>query len=251
MLQDIITGFSAYSKAHQFIKANKLWAYVALPGMINLILLSLIAWLGWQYTSMLTDYLLEFFGLGGEDGGWWILNFFLLLVFRLLVFLIYVMIYKYLVLILMAPFLALLSERTEAIKTGRVFPFVFSRFVKEVLRGIMIALRNIILELIATILLLLMATIPLIGFLSPFLIFLVQTYFYGFSMMDYYNERHKRSVGESSRFIWKHKGIAVANGTVFHLMLMVPIIGLLVAPSYSIVAACLSAIEIENETENE
>ena len=247
IFKEITLGFSAYTKAHQFIREHKLWAYVALPGIINLVLLSFIVWLGWHYTSKLTDYLLDFFGLGGEDNGWWILNFFLLLVFRLVVFLVYVTLYKYMVLILMAPFLALLSERTEEIKTGRKFPFNMLRFAKEVLRGILIALRNITMELIATVLLLLMATIPLIGLLSPALIFLIQTYFYGFSMIDYYNERHQRSIGESTRFIWSHKGLAVANGTVFHLLMMVPIIGLLVAPSYSIVAACLSTIELENE----
>lgn len=247
IFQEIIKGLSAYTKAHQFIKDNKLWVYVILPGIINIILLSIVVWIGWHYTSQLTDYLLQFFGLGAGSDGVWILNFFFLLVFRMVVFLVYLMLYKYMVLIFMAPFLALLSERTEEIKTGREFPFKLGRFVKEVLRGILIALRNITLELMATVLLLLIATIPVIGLLSPFLIFLLQTYFYGFSMIDYYNERHQRSVGESSRFIWAHKGLAISNGAVFHLLMMVPIVGLFVAPSYSIVAACLSTLEIENE----
>ena len=157
----------------------------------------------------------------------------------------YLMVYKYIVLILMSPVLALLSEKTESIIKQRDFPFKMGQFLKEILRGIFIAIRNFVMEILLTALLLILMYVPLIGLLSPFIIFMVQSYFYGFSMMDYYNERHKKSISESSHFIWRHKGIAIANGAGFYALLIIPVIGLLLAPTYSIVAATLSVLEVE------
>ena len=85
----------------------------------------------------------------------------------------------------------------------------------------------------------------MLGLLVPFLIFGVQSYFFGFSMMDYNNERRQRSIRESSHFVWRHKGLAVANGALFHTLLMIPILGLLIAPAYSVIAACLATLKLE------
>ena len=76
--------------------------------------------------------------------------------------------------------------------------------------------------------------------------FTIEFFFFGFSMIDYTNERKKMSVKESSSYIYKHKGLAIANGGIFYLMLLVPVVGLLVAPSYGVVAAAIAVHEIDN-----
>ena len=250
--KELVLGFRTYIDAHQFIKKHKLWGYVLLPGLINLVLFILTFWIGWHYTSQLTAWFFETIGLtpSNEEGGWLVsaLNFILLFIMRLATVMVFLTLYKYIVLILMAPVMALLSEKTEELVTGQKFPFNTMRFLRDVLRGIFIALRNLFLELLLTALLLLLAFIPLVGLLSPFLIFAVQSYYYGFSMMDYYAERHKMSISESVRFMSKHRGLAIANGALFYWILIIPVVGLLVSPSHAIIAATLAVLKIpENE----
>ena len=94
----------------------------------------------------------------------------------------------------MAPVMAYLSEKTEQILTGKAFPFNLGQFMKDVFRGIVMALRNLVIELFLTACLLLLAFVPVIGISSTFLIFLVESYFLGFSMLDYYYERKRYTI---------------------------------------------------------
>ena len=144
----------------------------------------------------------------------------------------------------MAPVIAILSEKTEELITGNSYPFNFKQFTQDVLRGILIALKNLAIEFIILLLLILFTNIPIIGWISPFLIFLVESYFFGFSMMDYCNERRKLTIKESASFIYQHKATAIVNGGVFSMLLLVPVIGLLIAPSYGVIAATISTIKL-------
>ncbi|HIN39859.1 MAG TPA: EI24 domain-containing protein, partial [Flavobacteriales bacterium] len=82
--------------------------------------------------------------------------------------------------------------------------------------------------------------IPILGWISPVLMLIVEFFFYGFSMIDYSNERMKLSVKESTKYIYSNKGLAIANGGMFYLLLLIPVVGLLIAPSYGVVAATIA-----------
>jgi CysZ protein len=56
-----------------------------------------------------------------------------------------------------------------------------------------------------------------------YLTFFIGFFYYGFSFMDYVNERKKRSVDDSILYIRKHRGIAIALGTVYSLLILVPV----------------------------
>ena len=91
-----------------------------------------------------------------------------------------------------------------------------------------------------TLSILLLSLIPLAGWLTPILALLVECYYYGFSMLDYSMERHRKTPAESIFFISSHKGLAVGNGLAFYMMHLLPVIGWILAPAYSVVAATLS-----------
>ena len=146
--------------------------------------------------------------------------------------------------------LAILSEKTAHLLTGAAYPFSFKNFIHDVWRGIRIALRNTFVELGWILLFWIIGFIPIIGFISPVFLFFVSCYFYGFSMIDYNNERNRLSIRESIRFVRKNRGLAVANGMIFYLVFFfVPIIGFLVAPAYAIVAATLAVHETANKNQ--
>lgn len=165
--------------------------------------------------------------------------------------------HKYILLAIMSPMMALLSERTDEILTGKTYPFDGQQFVRDVMRGIALAFRNFILESLIGLLLWIVsffltyftgglgvALLPLTFMASV----IVSAYFYGFSTMDYTNERRKRSIRESIRYIRTRRGIALGNGGVFYALMIIPFLGTIVGMVTCTVAATLAMHETEKQS---
>ena len=166
---------------------------------------------------------------------------------RLILIFFYFSLFKYLFLIIGSPVFAYLSERTEAIIEGNDFPFSFGQFIKDVFRGIRLALRNTLWQAVFTISILILSFFPIVGWVTPVIMLFVECYYYGFSMLDYSCERHKLSPSESIEYITRHKGLAIGNGMMFFLMHLVPFAGWVLAPAYAVVAATLSMYHQKSE----
>ena len=92
----------------------------------------------------------------------------------------------------------------------------------------------------------LLGFVPLIGWaISIFGNVIVTSYFYGFSFMDYSNERNKLSIKESVNFIRKKRGIAIGIGLVFYCCLLIPIIGSFLASLLSIISLTAATLSVE------
>jgi CysZ protein len=77
--------------------------------------------------------------------------------------------------------------------------------------------------------------------------FFVSSYFYGFSYLDYSNERYKRNIKESVQFMRKYKWVAIVNGSFFAVILFIPYIGSALSAFISVlsvIAATVSMVEI-------
>jgi CysZ protein len=112
------------------------------------------------------------------------------------------------------------------------------------------AIRNMLIELFFLILAIIIGFIPVIGLFAAILLFFVSAYFYGFSFIDYYNERKRLSIKQSTEIVKKHKGLAISNGGVFALSLLVPFCGsylVLFVSIISVVAATMAMVEIDKE----
>jgi CysZ protein len=159
---------------------------------------------------------------------------------RLTLVFFYFSLFKYLFLVIGSPLFAYLSEKTESIIEGKDFPFSFSQLMKDIARGIRLALRNCLWQTVYAVSILLLSFIPLVGWITPVISTFVECYYYGFSMLDYSCERHQLSPAESIAFIGKRRGLAIGNGLVFYLMHFIPVAGWILAPSYAVVAATIS-----------
>jgi len=159
---------------------------------------------------------------------------------RLILVLFYFSLFKYIFLIIGSPLFAYLSEKTEAIIEGKDFPFDLKQLLKDMNRGIRLALRNTFWQTVYTVSILILSFFPLIGWITPLISMFVECYYYGFSMLDYSCERHKLSPSASIAFISKRRGLAVGNGLVFYLFHFIPFLGWVLAPSYAVVAATIS-----------
>jgi len=166
----------------------------------------------------------------------------------LILMLLYFSLFKYLWLIVGSPIFAYLSEKTEAIIEGKDFPFNFPQLLKDIIRGIQIALRNTLWQTVYTVSILLLSLIPIIGWITPVFALLIECYYYGFSMLDYSCERNRLTMSESIFFIGSRKGLAIGNGLLFYMMHLVPLVGWILAPAYAVIAATLSMYPMRNKS---
>lgn len=245
MLKELVIAIQAYFKAHQFIVKNKLWKWIFIPGFLYMLMFMAGIWLFWNSSTNFLDWLFNVVGIKSwlEAMNNSFLNFLFItgtIIFRLILLFFYFSLFKFLFLIVGSPLFAYLSEKTENILEGKDYPFSMQQLLKDIWRGIRLALRNTLWQTVYTISLLLFSLVPVVGWISPLVAFMIECYYYGFSMLDYSTERHKLSPSQSISFISNRKGLAIGNGMVFFLMHVIPVVGWILAPAYAVVAATLS-----------
>lgn len=253
MLKEIIIAIQAFFKAHQLIRENKLWKWILIPGIL--------------YTALFLVSVSYFSSTSSEFIEWFILKTglktwneklnngslsLLLAIGTMLVwfcsFMLYFSLVRSIFLIIGSPIFAYLSEKTSAILEGRIQPIETSKMVADIKRSIQLSVRNFFWQTIYILSILIISFIPLIGWLTPLLVMIIECYYFGFSMVDYSLERKKLSAVQSRFFIGHHKGFAIGNGMVFYSMHLIPVIGWVLAPAYAIIAATVSVYPIANES---
>jgi CysZ protein len=251
---DLGKGFSAHIKAVEFIAKHGLWLYFLYPIAIAAALYMIGFYTFFALGGMAGDQVVEWIGLDGDGWQGFLAGAVSIVVstsFKLLMWYILGTYMKYIVLIICSPILALLSERVDEIISGNTYPFNLGQFLSDILRGILVVFRNLFIETGIMIFCLFLTLIPILGWvLSLFTIptkYIFSCYFLGFSMMDYTYERRKMSISQGAAFTRKHKGIAIANGFVFQILLLIPILGMSLAPVISCVAATLAVLEADAE----
>ena len=252
MLKEIVTAIQSYVKAHHFISKHRLWKWILIPGIVYLLLFCVSMYLFGRSATSVIEYLSITTGihdwLHKMQNSW--LGFFFtlggIMIWLLLMFF-YFSLFKYLWLIIGSPVFAYLSEKTESLLEGKEYPFNLKQLLKDMLRGIKLALRNALWQTVYTVSILLLSFIPVVGWVTPVVSLFVECYYYGFSMLDYSCERHKLSPSQSVAFISNRKGLAIGNGIGFYLMHCIPVVGWVLAPAYAVVAATISLYYQEKE----
>jgi CysZ protein len=251
MLKEIIIAIQSYADAHRFIVKHRLWKWILVTGIIYALLFLASLYFFWITSKGVIGYALNATGVTNwliqfKESFWGFLIVIITIAVQLILFLFYFSLFKYIFLIVASPLFAYLSEKTAAIMEGREYPFSFSQLIKDIVRGIKIALRNCLWQTVYSLSILILSFIPVIGLATIGIAFLVECYYLGFSMLDYSCERNKLSTNQSIEFIGKHKGLAVGNGMVFYLMHMAIIVGWIVAPTYAVIAATLSLYKAQH-----
>ncbi len=150
---------------------------------------------------------------------------------------------KYILLILSGPMLSLASERLEK-NLGKSNGLSSFSFVASTARSVRINMRNLLKELVLTITLFISGLIPGLNVIAFVLLLLIQFYFAGFGIMDYYLERHY-TYKESLSVVYRHKWAAIGLGAIFTMLFFIPILGVLVAPYLCTAAATRYFVEME------
>lgn len=245
MLKEIIISIESFFDAHRFIRKHRLWKWIIIPGLFYSILFITGIYFFWTSSNDAIEWMMLQSGikrwLGVMEVGWFSFLFITAqIIFRFILLLFYFSLFKFFFLIICSPVFAYLSEKTESILENKEFPFSFEQLIIDILRAIKIAFRNAFWQTLYIIALLIFSFIPFAGWIAPLIVFFLDSFYLGFSMLDYSCERNHLSATESIDFVNRHKGLAIGNGMVFYFMHMVPVIGWLFAPSYAVIAATLS-----------
>ncbi len=161
---------------------------------------------------------------------------------------------KYILLIILSPLFSLLSESAEEKLTGNTFPFNIIQLLKDIARGTIINIRNLMIELILSFALWMIAIfVPPLAIITIPLGLLIGWYFVGFSLLDYSCERHKMTVGNGIQFIKQNRGYAIGIGCVYSIFMALPtfagdLLGLMFGPTIAVIGATISFIEIRKRT---
>ncbi len=241
MLKEINFTFNNYMKAFKFIEQNKLKKFYLIPGIINIILITLFYFLSRFIGGTLIEFTSKL--LGGDLNSF--IQFILKFIIYLTIFAIYYLVYKTLILIILSPFLSYISERTESILTGKEFNFSFKENLYFMKRGIVVTVKSFLREFVMTCIILLLFFIPLVNAAIPVLLFMVQSYYIGFSFIDYTLERHDFQTGTD--LIRKNPIFFMINGGLFTILLFIPLIGIFIAPLATVVATTTGTLELIEE----
>lgn len=240
MLKGILEGISTYSTAIKHISKHGLWGFVLLPGLLSLLLAIGIITLAWGLSD----------DLGGLIDIWWpwdwgrsvvekiaqIFGGILIVAFGAILF-------KQLLMVILAPIMSLLSAKVEEQITGikSTTSFSLGKIISDLLRGLRIALRNVFRELFASIFLFLIGLIPVFTPFTTAMIFLIQSYYAGFGNTDLTLERHF-NYRDSVNFVRNNRSLSIGNGIVF-MLLFLSVIGFLFALPLGTVAATIQTLK--------
>lgn len=241
MLNNILKGIKSYGGTFKLISQLKLWKYFFVPIGISVLTATLVGLLTYSLSGTIGHQIsrIWIWETGKETfttistfiGGMFIIAIGLVL-------------YKHIIMALSAPFMSPVSEKIEAHLTGNNKHLHRNTSFKDQLwRGIRINVRNLFKELFLTVLILLIGLIPVIGFFATVLLFLTQAYYAGFGNMDYTLERHFQ-YKDSIKFVKNHRGIAIGNGIIFMLFLLLPVVGIILVLPLSVTAASVNTIQL-------
>ncbi len=248
LLEEIAMSIRHYSDAMKLIRRHNMYPLLFVSFFLFLILLALCVAAIYAGNAVLIDWILNlkliqqwhhFF-----NNQKWIVWLFKLGI-HISTFFLFISFYKFVFLAVASPLYAYIAEKSAEKYKGITFPFHFGQFIKDIIHGIRISIRNLFKQLLLTLLLFILSFIPLIGLVFSFFIILLDAYYYGFAMIDYSCERDKKTVRESVQFIHQHRGVALGNGLIFYAcMVVLPVIGVIFIAPISAIAATISYYQI-------
>jgi len=247
LLKEIVITIQSWEEAHRFISQHKLWKWVVIPGLIYTILFITAMYFFGKSATAVIEYFTHIMRLSDwiqkfENSFLGFLFTFTGVILWLVLLLFYFSFFKYICLIIGSPVFAYLNRKTELIIEGNEEAPGWADIKAEAARGIYIAMRNCGWQTIYLVGLILLSLVPVVGWITPLIVLVVECYYYGFSMVDYGFARNKFTTAQSIQFVRRHKGLAIGNGFLFYLTHAL----IIFAPAYAIIAATLTVRKVKN-----
>lgn len=238
VFKGFLSGLRAYAAAVSFSREHGLWPHYWRSAVFGLLVFAAVGGLAIVSGLWLSEWLDSWLLVGMDEGSAWGRAVAWLL--RLLVFLLtlyaYVKLYAFVMLSTLSALVGPLVEACEQALTGRdPAPTTTLRSLR---RGVALTARNTLFELLIALSLTVLAFfVPLLAPVAPALAVGVQSFYMGFGAIDPGNEYRGLGGKESLAMARRQRGFAVGCGLAFAGLLLVPVIGVMLAPPLSVVAA--------------
>lgn len=232
----------SYLKAIQLIRIHGWWGYVFAPGLISLFLVLTAVYFGFDFVNAL------FSGINYESWPEWTHAIWLPWLLRTLAKLVMLVIvfttYKSLVLVISAPMLSVLAEKTA--KVIGLTPSSPMEWPDSVSRSMWINIIYFTRSMFWFLLSLLAALIPFVGpILFTGINFSAQSFYAGAGLLDFGFEMKGYSSQKSQNMVNKHYGAVSGLGICFSLLLAIPFVGWFFAPPLGAIAGTILSAELE------
>lgn len=243
MISDLFKSITTYFEAIPAISKYRLWGHVLVSGLLSIIIGFLLLKTATSLGNNLSDLLLAKWEWGSSNS---VIEFISDFISKGVILLIFWFLFKYVMFVVLSPIMSLISEKIESIHDGtNSTHFTIAGAISDMIRGLRIALRNIVRELLITLLIVILGFFPAFTLFSGIAIYIVQSYYAGFGNLDYYLER-RMNVTETVEFVKRRKLAAVGSGLGYMLLLLIPVIGIVLAPLLGTISATLYLL---NETD--
>ncbi len=224
----ILSGASYFVEGVKLIWHPSLRIYILVPLLVNCVLFVLL-------TSAMFTYLSETIDGFMSDLPSWLapLTWIAWIVIGVLLLIVYGYSFNMITNVLAAPFYGLLAEKAEEIMTGhplppepliQMIPRVFSR---EISKLIYFLLRGILVTLVIV----LIATIPLIGMLAPVIGLAWGAWSMTVQYSDYPADNHQKSFKILRKKLWKKMFSSFGFGGMVMACSVVPVINIFAMPA--------------------
>lgn len=253
MIQDVFKAFITCFKAFKLMNQYRLWHYYLWVMIASFILFVLSIYLFFNLSNVVGEWVLEktesyqMISTQSET----IKNllsktsaFIFRMFIKVLGLYLFFKFSKYLYLILFSPFFAYISEKMEEKLFHIKTPFSVTKLAKDAIRGVVVSVRNLIIELmVSAMVLVAMFFFPILSLPLGLFSLFVGFYYFGYAVMDYNHERWNMSISNGSRRVRKYSGHAIGLGMFYYLASMLPIVGWL----FSGINTTIAAVMLEQE----
>jgi CysZ protein len=219
--KQLFLGYKNYFKGTKFLFKHQLWWFFSFP-----IFLFIGVYLAGTYFKKLEYDIAQ--GLQQTASEIETINELIWSILKMIfydgLYIIFTQFTLYIVVVLLSPVLAMLSEKIEEIISKKKYNYNLKMLYHDIRRGAIIALRNLIWYYMFVGVFLGLAALLGISTKSSFFMFaipfIVGFYYYGFSFMDYVNERRRLNIQQSIYYVSQHKGLAISIGSIYSIFFL-------------------------------
>jgi CysZ protein len=233
MLLDMLNGFVSFFSSLFKIGQYKICKYIWLTLIVSMGFTGLVYFGIFMISDDLRNYFLQWypFEFGKEilmtTGRYFITAILYMVVFFFI---------KYILLIVLSPFMSKISERVEETTLGLKRESSLASIPNEIIRSIGLSSICLWREMWYSIPLVILSFVPVLGLLPLVILFLVQAYYVGIGCYDFYAERYF-GIKDTLLISKRNKGTLIGIGAGFNIVLMIPVLGVMFAPLLATITA--------------
>ena len=225
MINNPFTGAGYVLQGLQLIFRPGLKRYLIVPVTINILVFSLVGWLGFSQFDGLLDRFMP-------ESSWlyyfrWILWPLFAITLILMIFYTFTIIAN----LLAAPFNGKLAEEVERILTGERPPGAPGSIAADIIPSVLSELRKLVYFLVRALPLLLLFLIPVVQIGAPFLWILFSAWFLSVEYMDYPMGNHGIKFRDQKTAMKRIRLTALGFGGGVTLLMLIPILNFLAMPA--------------------